>query len=48
MKATKQFSTIYVQNWTLMRFVPFVVKEALILTEIQTILSNKKTYSWII
>ena len=25
MKATKQFSTIYVQNWTLMRFVPFMV-----------------------
>jgi len=25
MKATKEFSTIYVQNWTLMRFVPFMV-----------------------
>ena len=25
MKATKQFATIYVQNWTLMRFVPFMV-----------------------
>ena len=25
MKATKQFSIIYVQNWTLMRFVPFMV-----------------------
>ena len=25
MKATNQFSTIYVQNWTLMRFVAFMV-----------------------
>ena len=25
MQATKQFSTICVQNWTLMRFVPFMV-----------------------
>lgn len=25
MKATKQFSTMYVQNWTLMRFVPIIV-----------------------
>ena len=24
MKDTKQFSTIFVQKWTLMKFVPFV------------------------
>ena len=25
MKATKQFSTVCVQNWTLMRLVPFMI-----------------------